>query len=86
MRTLAITDDAGSDVGSLNSWKLDVTSLVSGPDNPYTQHFGSMTTMPLAIADLTTTTDTITVSGTGATSSTWSSASRSSTRTARTWT
>ena len=60
--TISVFDDAGQDVGTLNSWTLTLTTLTTVPifDPPLT--FDSTDT-PLPINDLATTTSTLAVSG-----------------------
>jgi subtilisin-like proprotein convertase family protein len=60
--TLRCFDDLGADVGTLNSWSLDISTLGSAPVETTTS-FSS--TPGLAIPDLTTVTDTIPISGIG---------------------
>jgi len=59
--TLSITDDAGGDTGSLNSWSLDVTTLDNLPIVAGPSTFDNNT--PVAITDLMTFTSDITVAG-----------------------
>jgi subtilisin-like proprotein convertase family protein len=62
--TLAITDDAGGDVGTLQAWSLDVTTLAAPPPSPSTP--ATYASSPnLAIVDLATAIDTIQVAGQG---------------------
>src|SRR5882724_10974061 len=58
--TITITDDAGGDTGSLNSWSLSITTLAAAPTDTLTTVTNST---PVAIPDLTTVTSTIVVAG-----------------------
>jgi subtilisin-like proprotein convertase family protein len=60
--TLTVTDDAAIDVGSLNGWKLDFTTLNAAPTGVLTS-FSSSPNAP--ILDLTTINDNIVASGMG---------------------
>ena len=63
--TISVFDDAGADVGTLNSWSLSLTSLTTTPifDPPVAV---TSTDTPLPINDLQTTTSTIAFAGAGA--------------------
>ncbi len=62
--TLEVTDDTAFDVGSLDNWSLDITTLDAAPTGITTST--SSTTVPIAIpSGPATITDTITVSGIG---------------------
>ncbi|MCC7014773.1 MAG: proprotein convertase P-domain-containing protein [Planctomycetes bacterium] len=59
--TLRVVDDAGGDVGNLNAWSIDVTTLAAAPTETTT----SVSKLPgLAITDLATVVDTQTVTTT----------------------
>ncbi len=60
--TLSVSDDAGGDQGSLNSWSLDVTTLDNLPIVAAPATFDNNT--PVAISDNMTFTSDITVGGT----------------------
>lgn len=60
--TITISDDLAGDGGTLNAWTLDVFTLPTAPINT-TVTFSNTTSTPLA--DVATTTSTITVSGAG---------------------
>ena len=62
--TITISDDLAGDGGSLNSWTLDLSTLTAAPIET-SMGFNNGTATP--IADVTTTTSTIVVSGAGTT-------------------
>ncbi|HEY3202169.1 MAG TPA: proprotein convertase P-domain-containing protein [Thermoanaerobaculia bacterium] len=61
--TLTISDDAGGDVGTLDSWSLQVTTLNSGPSISVSNDFFNST--PVPIVDLGVVTSTVPISGLG---------------------
>jgi subtilisin-like proprotein convertase family protein len=60
--TLRVSDDAGGDIGSLNSWSLEITTLAAAPTTA-TASFTNST--PVAIVDNMVVTSTINVAGAG---------------------
>ena len=60
--TLTVVDDEAQDVGTLESWRLDIQALPATPPTTATSHAGT----PAAIADVSTVTATAEVAGAGA--------------------
>jgi subtilisin-like proprotein convertase family protein len=60
--TLSVIDDTSTNLGTVNSWSLDVTTLASAPAEA-TTNFSNVT--PLPILDVTTQSSTIAVAGLG---------------------
>jgi subtilisin-like proprotein convertase family protein len=60
--TLSVSDDAAADIGSINSWSLEVTTFPAAPTTATTTATQST---PVAIVDLATATSTLAVAGAG---------------------